>query len=194
MINISRSKVHPKIIFKAISKGNNVLVIGINNFDIVEVLKHKKARISEFNSNQLNEILEELEEFDNEQFDFIILNLELSKLLNVNKVIALASDKSKIAIFRVRNNNLITRNLRTKYNEVLKSFKENDLNIIQRFYCRKNSIYKNIFARFFTYYVVFITSKNGDELAFQEAFTEKFLRRFSSFLKSKEAVFTSERK
>jgi len=194
MIRISRSKIHPKIIFKVISKGNNVLIIGTNNYDIMEVLKHKKAKVAQIDSNQSKDIMEKLENFSINQFDFVLLNLELSKLVNIKSLIALASEKGKIAIFRVRNSNSIARHLKNKEKEVLKSFKDNNINIIQKFYCRKNKIFNNIFAKFFSYYIVYITNKNDENLAFQEAFTTKFLKKFLSFLKSKEIVLTSEEK
>lgn len=193
MVNSSRSKIHPKIIFKIISKGHNVLIIGINNTDIKEVLKHQKARVTEIKASQTKKILEELGRFDRNQFDFIILNLELSKLYNTKTLVPLVSEKGKIAIFRVRNKNFITRNLSTKKHKILKYFKKNNIKIIQKFYCRKNNIYNNIFAHFFSYYVIYVTYKNKQDLAPQEAFTEKVLRKFAQFVKGQAPVFTSEK-
>jgi len=193
MINSSRSKIHPKIIFKVITNGRNVLVIGVNNFDIIEVLKHKKSKIAQINSGKSGEIIEKLQRFDSNQFDFIILNLEISKLRNIKDLVSLISKKSKIAIFRVRDNNLITKDLVNKKQKLLDCFKQYNINIIKKFYCRKNKIYNNIFAHFFSYYVIYITNKNGDKLAFQEAFTEKFLKRFLAFFKTQETVLTSEK-
>jgi hypothetical protein len=190
----SRSKVNPKIIFKIVSEVNNILVIGTNNEDIIEVLRHKKARVSQINSNQSRDIIDKLEGYVKNEFDFIILNLEITKLLNIRKLIPLISEKSKIAIFRVRNNNLITRNLRTKKEELISIFKENSIKIVQKIYGRKNSIYYNPLAHFVSYYVTYITYKNGVDLAFQEAFTEKFLQKALSFFRGSETVLTSEKK
>lgn len=196
-IKIPRSKIHPKVVFQTVSEGDYILLIGTNNSDIKEVLKHKKVKINEVITKRSNEIIEKIEKYGKNQFDYVIANLEISKLSKISQLVPLLTEKAEIAFFRVRNGSLFRKKQKSSKYELLKIFRNNNLKILRRLYCRKNSIYnsfwKNLFANLFSYYVIYLVSKKTRSFAFQEEFAGFFLRKIKALTKTQTAL-VSERK
>ena len=180
----SRPKINSKIIFNNIPKGTkNVLVIGNNNSDIIEILRVKGINFDESNSCDEQEILDYLSYIDDNKFEVIILNLELSNFCKIRKIIEAVVAKSVYALIRFRNNN--HNNKITKKEKINNIIKVDKIAIIKKVYGRKNFITENVILKYFTYYTVYFITKNKLGLNYELSLTNK-IKKF--FLQKREII------
>jgi len=176
----SRSKIHPKIIFQHISNDATVLILGDNNFDIIEVLKHKQCNIKEVTVECSEDIISELKKYNNKAFDYVILNLELSRVTKNDNIISLAVDKAHYTILRVRNKSILQgQRMFSKKRKILNICRKNKFNVFKTFYCKKNYFTRNPFYVLSAYYVVYFVTNKRKSFLFQEEFVNDVLTKLS---------------
>lgn len=152
-----RSKINPRIIFKIVEDGSQILVVGANNCDIIEVLGSKKCNITECGSDRLEDIMELLGKNKGKNFDCIVINVEASRVPQLHKLIEAVKDCAHKIVLRVRNRrNIVQRKRVSKKKELCELIKKHELKIKHRFYCRKNDIYRSPIMAAFSYYTVFV--------------------------------------
>lgn len=168
----SRPKINSKIIFNHVPENTkNVLIIGENNSDIVEIIKQKKIKFDELHSGDEREILNYLSEKQDKKISIIILNLELCNFANIEKIINAVTDKSEYSIIRFRN--------KTKKSKVSKRKKicgilnSNRINILKKFYSKKNFVSSSLLFKPFSYYSVYFISRDKPALNHEPSFVEK---------------------
>lgn len=155
----TRSKINSKIIFNEISENTkSALVIGNNNSDLVEVLKLKKVPVQEFNETNEKELINFLNNLDENKFELIILNYELSNFYNIKFIIDKIVEKSSYGVIRFRNNN--HNGKQTKKKLINKILKKDNINIFKRIYGKMNIVSSCILFKPFAYYSVYFISKN----------------------------------
>lgn len=155
----TRSKINSKIIFNKVSeKTKSALVIGNNNSDLVEVLKLKNVPVKEFNETNEKELINFLNNLDENKFELIVLNYELSNFYNVKCIIEKIVEKSNYSIIRFRNNN--HNGKQTKKKLINKILKKDNINIFKRIYGKMNIVSSCILFKPFAYYSVYFISKN----------------------------------
>lgn len=185
----SRPKINSKIIFNNIPKNTkNALVIGNNSSDITEVLKSKGIIFDELSENNETKILKFLNEYDDNKFEVIILNLELSDFHNINVVISTIIKKSNYSVIRFRNNN---HNKKTTKKVLINNIiKQQNISVFKRVFGKKNKISNSIFFKPFAYYTVYFITKNTYAINFGLSPLEKIKRLIAS--PSKEVNLTLE--
>ncbi|HSQ97954.1 MAG TPA: hypothetical protein VLL98_04510 [Rickettsiales bacterium] len=167
-----RSKINPKIIFNNILKNTqNALVIGENNFDIVEVLKSKNIILKELEENKENKIINSLENFEDNKFEVIILNLELSNFEDIKSIILNLINKSNYCVIRFRNNNHDEKI--TKKVLINKIIKDENIKIFKKIFGKQNKISNSIFFKPFAYYTVYFITKNTYATNFELSLMER---------------------
>ncbi len=168
-----RPKINPKIIFNNIdSSVKTALIIGKNNSDIVEILKSKKVNIDEFQKDNEKEIINFLNDKEDNTYDIIILNFELSNFHKIRIIINLLIDKSLCSIIRFRSHN-VNKTKITKKDKIDKIIKVENINIIRKFYAKQNFVSKSIFFKPLSYYTVYFITKNKLALNFEPSYTDK---------------------
>lgn len=185
----TRSKINSKIIFNEVSeKTKNALVIGNNNMDLIEVLKLKKISTTEFNETNEKELINFLSNLEENKFELIILNYELSNFYNIKCIIDKIVEKSNYSVIRFRNNN--HNGKQTKKKLINRILKKENINIFKKVYGKMNTISSCILFKPFAYYSVYFISK--DKYATNTILSP--INKIKSYLKSigKKMVFTFE--
>jgi len=185
----SRPKINSKIIFNSIPVNTkNALVIGENSSDIIEVLKSKKISTEEFQEKNEPKILNFLNKYEDNKFEVIILNIELSDFHDIKTIISTLINKSNYSVIRFRNNNhnkKITK--KTLINNIIK---KQNISIFNKVFGKKNKISSSIFFKPFAYYTVYFITKNTYAINFGLSPLEK-IKKFLN-LSNKEINFTLE--
>ena len=169
----SRPKINPKIIFDyLLPDTKKALIIGNNNSDIIEILKQKRIAFFENRKVEEKQLIEYLETLQNKEFSVIILNLELCNYHKINTILKLLVDKSSYSIIRFRNHNVNVLKV-SKKKRIKKLIRRYNINIIKKFYGRKNYIYRNFLFSRITYYTVYFITRDTVHLNYEISFTEK---------------------
>lgn len=179
----SRPKINPKIIFDyLLPDTKKALIIGNNNSDIIEILKQKRIAFFENRTVEEKQLIEYLETLQNKEFSVIILNLELCNYHKINTILKLLIDKSSYSIIRFRNHNVNVLKV-SKKKRIKKLIRRYNINIIKKFYGRKNYIYRNFLFSRITYYTVYFITRDTVHLNYEISFTEKIKNFLLSFRK-----------
>mgnify|MGYP004587420777 CR=1 FL=1 len=179
----SRPKINPKIIFDyLLPDTKKALIIGNNNSDIIEILKQKRIAFFENRTVEEKQLIEYLETLQNKEFSVIILNLELCNYHKINTILKLLVDKSSYSIIRFRNHNVNVLKV-SKKKRIKKLIRRYNINIIKKFYGRKNYIYRNFLFSRITYYTVYFITRDTVHLNYEISFTEKIKNFLLSFRK-----------
>ena len=169
----SRPKINPKIIFNyLLPDTKKALIIGNNNSDIIEILKQKRITFSENRNIKEKQLIEYLETLQNKEFSIIILNLELCNYNRINKILKLLVDKSNYSIIRFRNHNANTLKV-SKKKKIKKLINRYKINIIKKFYGRKNYICNSFLFSYIAYYTVYFITRDAIHLNYEVSFIEK---------------------
>ena len=169
----SRPKINPKIIFNyLLPDTKKALIIGNNNSDIIEILKQKRIAFSENRNIKEKQLIEYLETLQNKEFSIIILNLELCNYNRINTILKLLVDKSNYSIIRFRNHNANTLKV-SKKKKIKKLINRYKINIIKKFYGRKNYICNSCLFSYIAYYTVYFITRDAIHLNYEVSFIEK---------------------
>ena len=180
----SRPKINSKIIFNNMPRGTkNALIIGNNNSDIIEILKLREIAFDELISVDEMEIINFLSYLEDKKYEVIILNLEMCNFYKIRKIIEMLITKSFYSIVRFRNNN--HDNKITKKKKINNIIKVDRINIIKKFYGRKNFVFVNPLFKYFSYYTVYFLTKNKLGLNFELSMNDKIKK---YFLRGREAL------
>lgn len=176
----TRSKINSKIIFNDFNTNltKNVLIIGVNNSDILEILKIKGINFSELETTDESEIIGHLEKIESDKFDSIIINLEFTEFKNMKNILKLITDKSKFSLIRFRTKTSKS-GRRSRKKEICTLLKYKNIIVFKKFYCKKNFMSENPLFQLFTYYNVFYISKNEPGFITEVNFIDRIKKFFS---------------
>lgn len=167
-----RPKINPKIIFNNVENNtSNALIIGENNSDIIEILISKNVKFDEIVEKNEIKILKSLEEFEDDKFEVIIFNLELSNFHNIQLIISKLIQKSNYSIVRFRNNDHGRK--KTKKSIINNIIKQENIKVFKKVFGRKNRISESILFKPFAYYTVYFITKNTYAVNFELSLVEK---------------------
>ncbi len=187
-----RPKINPKIIFNNVDSNiDNALIIGNNNSDIVEILKSKKIDVEEFQNNKEKEILDFLNSKENNKYNVIIFNFELSNFHRLRIIINALLAKSNYCIIRFRNHNVSNTKI-TKKDRIYKIINIEKINVLKKFYSKKNFVSKSILFKPFSYYTVYFITKDKPALNFELSFIGKIKKILLSLKRSEKLVINKK--
>ena len=188
----NRPKINPKIIFNNVdSTVKNALIIGSNNSDIVEILKAKKISVSEFSNHEEKEILDFLESKEDNKYDIIILNYELSNFHGIKNLINSMVAKGGYVIIRFRNHNVSKVKI-SKKGKIYKIINDEKITIFKKFYSKYNFVSKSILFKPFAYCTVLFITKNKFALNFEPCFWGKIKKLIVSKKHSEKLVINKK--
>ena len=147
------------IIFNNILENKKTLIIRDIN-TISKIVKEKKNNLTVIQSNSTVDILLSLEKFQDYEFDYIILTLELTKLRALKELIPALAKKGNVLFLTVKNKSMFIKNVLTKKEELLRIFEKNNIKILKSYYTKDNKIYKNSFTKLFAYYITYIVYRD----------------------------------
>lgn len=189
----SRPKINPKIIFDyLLPDTKNALIIGNNNSDIIEILKQKRIAFFESRKVEEKQLIEYLETLQNREFSVIILNLELCNYHKINTILKLLVDKSNYSIIRFRNYNINTLKV-SKKQRIKKIINKYKINVLKKFYGKKNYICKSFLFSHIAYYTVYFITRDVIHLNYEISFTEKIKNFFLSLKKESIGLIIKEK-
>lgn len=179
----TRPKINSKIIFyHLLPNTKNALIIGNNNSDILEILKQKKISSTECREMDENNIISFLENKKDKSLDCIILNLELCNFHKLKAILSLLVRKSNYALIRFRNHN-ISSNKVTKKKRIEKIIYKEKIDVIKKFYGKKNFVCSCFPFKFFSYYTVYFIQRDQLMVTYEISLTEKLKKFILSFKK-----------
>lgn len=185
-----RPKINPKIIFNNINKEvRSVLIIGNDNSDVLELLKFKNIPNKEFLEIKEINIINFLLDQEDNKFDLIIFNLELSNFFKIKQIIELLLKKGSRVVIRFRNKNH-GKHKTTKRKIINQIIKKDKITILEKIYSKYNFFSECFLFKPFAYYTVYFITKNDLALNFELSFFNKlkkiiFLKREAKLIINK---------
>lgn len=139
------------------------LVIGVENSDILKMLKVKNIRFSTFDTCEEVNIIKYLNRINHDEFDSIIFNLNLSDFDKMKNILELLSDRSKFTVVWFSD----------KKREIDLALHSKNILIFRKFYIMKNYMTKNLLFQRLAEYFVYYISKNDLNFATEISFVTK---------------------